>query len=182
MYYYHGEYIADCNNNFKISDDKLSVTNINSDNKYHTIYFNQWIPSISECVAIWTVEMTKITNESGRGVYFGIVSKDGGVDEDFSNDDDLPNYAFGVTRDSFHSYEGADVNMAHERGEDFVFYTGDIVKVTLNLKDKAFGLELKDKKAILYQPIKVSKDIKYKLAMQLFWKGDFVKLKDFSIN
>ena len=69
---------------FKVSPDKLTITNIKETpaGSEPTIYLNQWIDSSSKAIAKWTFKMNKIYGRNG--IYFGITDKEVDPTEDFA--------------------------------------------------------------------------------------------------
>ena len=78
-----------------MSEDKLTITNIKHvDFVAHAIYFNPWIESTSKCIVKWTFKMNRMVRRGGE-FYFGLVSKEKDVKDDFSDwtTEYIPNYA-----------------------------------------------------------------------------------------
>ena len=156
--------------------DKLTITNttkicIN----HHTIYFNQWIDSISKVIAKWTFKINSMLIKTySSQFYFGLTTQEHDPSKDFSS-----------TR--YLSY-CVDNNGRKYRTKRFKGLLGnlnlapnDYVTFKLDLISKAWFIRLKDGKFARLFYFKVSDDIQYKFALQSRDKGNSVTLANFQI-
>ena len=176
MFYYLPEFIAEADDEcYEISEDKMNVTVTNKTPYFqYSIFCNQWIDSVSNCIAEWKFEH-KQKKPGVRYVSFGLVSSDKArVDENFSNSEQPPNYA--VYEGGWRFYNANRIDTQHQR-----MFMDDIIVLFLNLRDKTFGYKQMDESLVLFDDIQVGDDIRYRLAMQIHVKGDTLTLLDSQI-
>ena len=180
VFYYVTEFIATYDPRFRISEDKLSISNESHPDDDHAIYLNQWIPSIYKTITTWTFKINSFEPEQYEIMYIGIVSKITPLDKDcFCSDDGCtPNYVFGMSGPACFAYQnghiGKDVGTLKFKG-------GDTILFTLNLKETSFSVKINDENEfILFNDIKTSPIIEYKMALQMYEIGNQVTLKQFS--
>eukprot|EP00483_Globobulimina_turgida_P010873 UN10894 len=179
MYYYITEFFnnarPDC---FKISQDKLAVTNI----KYctfgrHTIYGKLWIPSTSKSIHKWTLHIHVATE-----MYLGLSSNDNYVDSDFSSDleSDTPNYAMSNRGARYKNgerfFDELDINITE-------FTIGDTVTFILDLFHANILYKVNDKsEIIIFDQIQIDQDIQYIMVIQIKMPNDFVTIANYTVS
>ena len=175
-------YVSECfdratKEKFKISEDKLTVTNISSDGWDHTIYCRKAIDSMSDLIYKWTFEMNG-TYDSWCCAGFGIIANDNCVDFDFCDDKSKPIYAiYGPKGDkiSHNSRITSDKN-------PLIFEGGDCINIILDLQKRTMSFSVNDEDLILgWQDIEKSQDITYKMVVQLNVVAS-ISIVDFSIQ
>ena len=172
-YIYNPEFFARVREDaFKISDDKLSVTNIQEILwSQHCIYLNQWIESTSKSIVTWIFKMDKMRG----GKYlasFVIISKEKDVEQ---QPRDMPYYEF-LDNGSIGT---ADKGCASNK--DAAFGENDQVKIKLNLSKATVSIQINDKDEIICDSaVQISEDIKYKMALLLSPSDAIVSLKEFT--
>eukprot|EP01084_Bolivina_argentea_P188006 323728_1 len=178
-YHYDPEYISKARDDaFEISKNRLIITSKKTICfRDHTIYCNQWIHSMSNVIAKWTFKINYVPNASSiDGIYFGLASEqnDNGIYNDFSNSK-AANYAVSDCGDKYtHDAESITENVGELHSNDEVTYT-------LDLQNATFGCKINNNnELILFEYIKQSNDIKYKMVIQIAGKGGSVTLKNFT--
>eukprot|EP01084_Bolivina_argentea_P253347 425531_1 len=176
VYYYVPEFITKARNDyFKVSTDKLTVTNNKEycNSYFQTIYLNQWIHSTSKMISKWIFYINK-QNESAT--YFGLASKDNSSMKTFTNH--KPNYSvssFGYK----YSHQTVDNNVVKQAKVD----TGDTITFILDLSDEKKGMIKfqvnKKETVILFDNVETGNDIKYKMCLQITAKSSSVTLKSY---
>eukprot|EP01084_Bolivina_argentea_P256703 432295_1 len=179
MYYYINEFFSKAQDTlFKISEDKLTITNI----RYcsfgsHTIYGKVWIPSVSKSIHKWTFSI-----HVKAEMYIGIASNDDNIDSDFSSDleNDIPNYAL------------SNYGSRYKNGERFydefdTFITGfrhyTDVTLILDLCNAHLSYGVNDNALItVFDDIHISKDIKYIMALQTRMPNDSVTITNYTVD
>eukprot|EP01084_Bolivina_argentea_P254612 428071_1 len=180
-YFYEPEYFSkarpDC---FKISENKLTITNIKTTNdNTHTVYCHKWTNSMSNSIVKWTFVINgKKQDTDSDGIFFGFVTQEnkGSILCDFSSNRELPNYAIGHNGTKF--FGSAICNTEASYGFD----EKDEIEYTLNLKNASISSNINNANdLILFNNIERSGDINYKMVVQMPAKGDSVTLKKFYI-
>ena len=198
-YFFHGEYFAKYGEQVNVSDNKLCVTKEESitDDIYdtefrdlhNTTYGNTWIDSSIPQIAKWTLSASvDYTEHSGVTLYF--LSKDDKTDDFCGRKADEPFY--GVNHDARRSATCSPYNETYlpefyyEPWEDNFgkrLFDNQPFCIILNTKDKTICVEKSnDQKFTIYDDIQTGKNIRYKLGVRLFKKGDGVLLLDFDID
>eukprot|EP01084_Bolivina_argentea_P173913 301256_1 len=164
---------------FKISNDKMMVTNIKGKIGvgFHTIYCNQWINTSSNIIAKWTF-FIKSCDGNTDGMFFGLASKDKRIDKDFCGKDNGPCYQISSLEYKFsHGYfPGIYI------GKAFYWKSNDTITFILDLTNimGTLSIKINDKQQmVIFHDIEKGNDIKYKMAVQLCDKNDCVILKEY---
>eukprot|EP01084_Bolivina_argentea_P188005 323726_1 len=181
-YHYDPEYISKARDDlFEISNDKRTVTAKKEEfSMKHTIYCNQWIHSMSNAIVKWTFKINHLPKMAI--LFFGLASeqKDNGIYNDFGNSikGKPPNYA--IADDGDRLINGL-IPVTIARVNQHVLYSNDEVTYTLDLQNTTFGCKINNNnELILFEYIKQSNDIKYKMVIQIAGKGGSVTLKNFT--
>ncbi len=88
LYYFIDEYFDKCCDQITISDNGKTITKHDCDNSWkNSSYGNVWIESKTKQIVKWTIKF----NGCGISTYFGLVSTDNRLNENFSSEDDSPN-------------------------------------------------------------------------------------------
>ena len=165
---------TDC---FKISDDRLTVTNIKQCGYDHTIFLCKWIESTSKSIVTWKFERNG--TDSVGTIGFGIIS----IDEESLLKIDFcstlpkyePNYSVYDVGYKF-KHGKSEKNMSHH-----VIHK-NVATFILNLSDATFScLDAKGDIMILFEDVRIAQDIKYKFVVQIRYQGDYIKLIDHCI-
>eukprot|EP01084_Bolivina_argentea_P118376 210050_1 len=171
-YYYFADFFSKAReDHFKISNDKLTITNIKyCDYRNHSIFLNEWIDATSNTIVTWTFTF-KNTND----VIVGLALEED-INEDFCFGK-KPTYAIA-------SWGGNFLNgMMRGNFTQPVFGGNDNVEFVLNLKNGTFGCRIGNKPInIAFENVSRHNGIKYKLAMQLRTIEDAVTIMNFSIS
>ena len=174
-FYYHSEFVAKfLGDHFRVSEDKLTVTNIaHIGTDRHTIYFNQWLESISESIVTWTFKINHIVSKGN--VYFGLTTEDAAAYRDFAEQTDDSYCIDGYGR----IYYGAE---REDNIESFAIEDNDALIFTLDLGAETWSVMRNNGVNQKITGIKVSDDIKYKFVIQLGSLGDCVTLSGFEVK
>ena len=162
----------------KISDDKLTVTSTLEDDNLqeydNTTYGHQWIPSISKVIVTW-----KFKGKNNRFIMMGITSNDNCQSYDFSINNKATTYAF--TSDGQWSTENGKSKATIDNA--IIFKRDDKISFILDLINREILIQVNDnEKKVLWTDIKVSDEIKYKLAVCMVWNKNEITLIDFNME
>ena len=174
-FYYFPEFFDKARpDRFKISADKLTVTNFEYCNVWsHTIYMKQWIESESHEIVKWTFKISR--KEHHANIYLSLVSgySETTLMNDFSSTH-KPNYSL------------SDVGSTLKNGKLYKtsrsldeFRNGSIVTVTLDLQKYQLLSQVDNgRNMVAFENIEHEKDIQYIFVVQLPLEKDCVTLKD----
>ena len=169
-----GGFRDDC---FKLSDDKMTITNIKSCNfANHTIFGNVWIPSTSKTISKWTLKINTMNDD----VYIGFASKYD-INDDFIHfnktyENHTPNYAIGDAGFIFQNGEYVYSRRAPK------FKEGSAVTLTLDLVDAQVRMKVDDQSdLVIADRIEINENVRYIFAMQMSLEGDSVTLTRFEM-
>ena len=177
-FYYNPEFITKfLDKHFKVSQDKLTITNIKpTDFRSHSIYLNQWINSTESSITKWTFKINNLRKVGGTELYFALVSFQNDPSHDLTGPFSIyrPNYC---VNDWGRKYE----NAANAASSGFKLNTGSVITFTLDLISREWSAKVHDKtdKIKLFD-VEVGTNIKYKFGLQIVTMGNTVTLVDFS--
>ena len=179
LYYYQMDYFEKAHENYKISQDKLTVTLERGGGSWNTwAVCNEWINSMSNAIIKWTFHIQQPT-KSGSGICFALTSKDNGVFFRYasSDGDTYVHCNSGITygnKKKIHDIPST------KSGKYRVFGHDDIVLYILDLKKGVLRCKIKGKKQWTITKVKRSKDVRYKMIVVMIFAGDSITLKDYS--
>ena len=171
LYFMEQEYFDKPGKGCEISEDKLSITQNTGYGYNSTTYCKQWIPSTSNLVVTWTFQIEYIDLQ----MLIGVTDNADCTDKDFSELNTT--YALGSNGD----WRIGDGTVIDEDVAEMEFSTGDEIVFILNLVERTILFKVSDKeKIVVWNDIKVSEEIEYKLAVCLRSNVNKIKLIDFS--
>ena len=171
IFYMEKEYFDKAGADYKISEDKLSMTRIKGEGWNNSAFFKNWIPSTSNVIIKWIFKATKTEGN----VVMGITTDDSYLNKDFTNMSSAKIYAF-----SSHGWFNSD-KMNDIKIHDVWFKTGDTMMLILDLKQRDIFFQINDgDRKHLWSNIQIGDEIKYKFAICLRVAGDIITLTDFS--
>ena len=165
LFYYIQEFFAQIRNDyFKLSQNKLKVTNISQKGVGfdHSILLNKWIDSTSKCIVKWTFIVNDICQGFSHPIGIGLTSIDKGPHHDFANANDKPNYAIYLGTQAYKNNHFVDRTSHH-------FFVDKKAIFVLDLQKKTFGYhnEKKGQFITVFTNIETSPNIKYKMVIQM---------------
>ena len=181
-FYYIAEYFAMTGNDSIISNDNMTITKQKKDYDWNnTSYCNKWINSMNQVIAKWEFEIIRGSGDFGGGISFGLVSKEGRVNDDFINFEDRPVYCYNTSGTLQH--HGLDSDDTEDDDCDVFICEGDTFEFILDLIDKTVSIKKSDEedKYIIFENIEVGKNIKYKMVVSLCVIGYETTLKRFTL-
>eukprot|EP01084_Bolivina_argentea_P082191 148821_1 len=183
-YYNHGEYFhkSGSHKGMIVSEDKMTVTNctgIKDENYDHTTYGYTWIDSTCNKIAKWKFKAC-------GNAWICFVSKDNCEDGNCLNDTDEPNYGFTDCANNMCLKQYCNDRGNSTETKRFNMNFNVPFTVVLNAKQKTIGYylenETKNEIKFIFENIKIGKDIKYKLAVNVPMDGDKITLMNFEID
>ena len=158
---------------FQTTKDKLTIMNkLHAPYNQHCIYLYQWIDSTSKSIIKWTFKINRLylinpfIHGHSKTITFSLGFKQDDINKGIVQTDGI-----------YFSNEGlfSKIN----------FKTGDIVILKLDLIKREFTYQVNDAQEIHLQhpgSVVVTKDVKYKMAMESLPIGNSVTIQDFSIE
>ena len=181
LYYYQRDYIERADENYEISNDKLSVTCVETHVWKKSVFLHEWIESMSNKIVKWTFYID--INTSGQdygGLKFVLSSKDEDLPIRFSARTGNPFQTYTFYNNGNYRVCGVFENAPESECKYRRFTTGDTVIYTLDLKAQQLKCKINDYNEFIAATIKVANDIKYKMIMQINDRGDKITLIDYS--
>ena len=163
---------------FKISDDKMTVTNVCNKSWEHTIYCQYPIDSMSNLKYEWTFKW-KAEGDYRGNIGFGFASNDNCVDIDFCNQEleHIPNYV--IYGPGGHKLKNGKADFQPSK---LRINAGDTIKIILDLKWHRFSFAVNDGETILaFGEILRATNVRYKMVLQLLGKCS-MSIIDFTIS
>ena len=172
LYCMNEEYFDKPGQNIHISDDKLSITRISGTGYDNTTYCKQWIPSISKMIITWKFKVETYTGT----ILLGITAN-----FDTFQNDDFTDYGNDIAPVYALSNNGVwESTQSDKAFKSWAYSANDEITFILNLKDGNITFQVNnDIKQIIWSDIKMSEEIKYKLAVVLFKMNTKLSLIDF---
>ena len=172
-YYHHGENFEKAGNDINISNDKMTITKVSTTYTWHnTAYGKTWIDSSINQIAEWKFKIDKLAGQ----IYICLVSKDNRLNRDCNSSEDSPN--FGVNNEGIMVKHGG----TPKRLNGLRFYQNDEISMILNTKNRELSVEYADGQRLGLWEIPIGNNIRYKMAVSLFFGQDRISLIDFSDN
>ena len=186
----NGDYFASARDDcFKISEDKLTVTNIKKCSlSEQGIYLSHWVQSTSDKEIKWKFKINKLQDD----MCFGLVSKENDTRESFWNLESKPCYTIlnkGICRKFPKRPKYSTPILApveHWQDKDLqsvlcdggvTFKSGDMVTFILSTKMRTFRCCVNDNHEVLLDfTVEEGEDIKWKMALALENPGDSVSI------
>ena len=178
-YYYNAEQFEDARKDcFRISNDKLTITNIKRCRfPNHTIYLQRFIESTIERVIKWTFKINRLGSDYYE-MAFAIVSKQESIKKGIFRQADY----FMVFNNGIREFYPTGCVIENSRKDGCIFTEGDLVSLTLDLKNGMVYYQINDGNHVfITDRFKSDRSTKYKMAIQLKTIGSSVTLKQFTI-